>query len=400
MPKALEPIPITKPVFGQRERELMCAPLDTGWVVQGPYVRRFEEMFAGFTGASHALATTSCTTALHLILAALGIGPGDEVIVPSFTFVASANAVEYAGARPVFCDIDLATFNLDPEAARRAITPRTRAIMPVSLFGLCADLPVIADLAKAHGLRVIEDAACALGARLGASHAGTLATAGAFSFHPRKAITTGEGGMVTTNDPALAELVGKLRNHGAEATDLERHQREGGSLLPAFNLLGFNYRMTDIQGALGVAQMERAGEILAARRAAARVYDGLLAGLETVAPPLEPAGFTHAYQSYVVLYTAGERPSLERLEELNRARNRLMTAMERQGVTVRQGTHAVHTLGYYAAKYGLKPQDFPNSLMADRLSITLPLFAGISAEEQERVAEFLRRPERWLACAA
>jgi dTDP-4-amino-4,6-dideoxygalactose transaminase len=396
MPAAPEPIPITKPVFGPRELELMAQPLASGWVVQGPWVGRFERMFAQFTGLEHALATTSCTTALHLILAALGIGPGDEVIVPSFTFVASANAVEYTGARPVLADIELATFNLDPQRLERLITPRTRAIMPVSLFGLAADLPAIKAVADRHGLFVIEDAACALGAMHQGRHTGGLATASAFSFHPRKAITTGEGGMVATNDPALAEQMAKMRNHGAEATDLERHQREGGSLLPAFNLLGFNYRMTDIQGALGVAQMERAEGILAGRREAALVYDRLLARAPQVVPPCQPEGYTHAYQSYVVLYTQGGRPGLAELPELNRARNRLMTAMEAQGITVRQGTHAVHTLGYYAAKYGYRPEDLPHSLLADRLSMTLPLFAGIAAEQQERVVDFLRQPERWL----
>ncbi|MFZ5585152.1 MAG: DegT/DnrJ/EryC1/StrS family aminotransferase [Thermodesulfobacteriota bacterium] len=392
-----EPIPITKPVFGERERALMLEPLASGWVVQGPYVARFEKMFAAFCEIPHALATTSCTTGLHLILAALGIGPGDEVIVPSFTFVATANAVEYTGARPVFCDIDPRTFNIDPGQAAGRITRRTRAIMPVSLFGLCADMPALRALANRHGLYLIEDAACALGARRAGRHAGAEADAAAFSLHPRKAITTGEGGMVVTADPDLAARMAKLRNHGAEATDLERHQKEGGSLLPAFNLLGFNYRLTDIQGALGVAQMERAAEIIAARRAGAGVYDELLAEIPAVIPPLVPDGFEHAYQSYVAIYRGAldGLPGLEHLAELNRQRNRLMTAMENDGITVRQGTHAVHTLGYYARKYGIAPEDFPHSLLADRLSLTLPLFPGISRAQQERVAGYLRQPERW-----
>ncbi len=400
MPAKPEPIPITRPVFGRRERELMQKPLDTGWVVQGPWVQRFEEAFRAFSGADHALAVSSCTTGLHLVLAALGIGPGDEVIVPSFTFIASANAVEYTGARPVFCDVELDTFNLDVRQAERLITPRTKAIMPVSLFGLSADLEAVNELARIYGLQVIEDAACALGARQNGRHAGTNCLAASFSFHPRKAVTTGEGGMVTTNDPGLAEVVAKLRNHGAEATDLERHLKEGGSLLPAFDLLGFNYRLTDIQGALGVAQMERAGQIIAARRQAAARYQELLQGVETVRPPLVPEGYEHAFQSYVVLYSPGGRPSLERLDGLNRERNRLMAAMEADGITVRQGTHAVHTLGYYAAKYGLRPEDFPQSLLADRLSITLPLFAGITPEQQERVVAHLRSPGGRASCAA
>ena len=397
MPTRLEPLPITRPVFGARERELILKPLETGWVVQGPYVARFERMFAAFTGAAHALAVSSCTTGLHLVLHALGVGPGDEVILPSFTYVATANAVEYCGARPVFGDIDLATFNLDPAAVEALITPRTRGILAVSLFGLAADLPALADIASRHGLFLVEDAACALGATLDGRHTGQGCVASVYSLHPRKAITTGEGGMITTDDAALAELMARLRNHGAEATDLERHQSQGGSLLPAFNLLGFNYRLTDLQGALGVAQMERLDEILAGRRAGAAAYDRLLAEVPAVAPPLAPPGYGHAYQSYVTLFRGprGQKPGLGDLEELNRQRNRLMTAMEKDGISVRQGTHAVHTLGYYAGKYGLEPADFPQSLLADRLSIALPLYAGIDPQDQARVVAFLGHPERY-----
>ena len=382
-------IPITKPVLGQRERELILKPLETGWLVQGPYVQRFEEAFCKFSGAAHALAVSNCTTGLHLILHAMGIGPGDEVVLPSFTYIATANAVEYTGARPVFCDINPATFNLDPASLEEKITGRTRALMPVSLFGLCAPMDAVNKISQKHGLKVIEDAACALGATRNGKHAGTECDAASFSFHPRKAVTTGEGGMVTTGNKELFETMAKLRNHGAEATDLERHLSQGGSLLPAFNMLGFNYRMTDLQGALGVAQMERAAEIIAGRRAAARVYGEMLKDLEGFDPPWVPKGYEHSYQSYVVLFNGGEHPGQGNLAELNRRRNRLMGAMEKEGIAVRQGTHAVHTLGFYAEKYGIKPGDFPMSLLADRLSVTLPLFPGISREEQARVVERL-----------
>lgn len=395
-----EPIPITKPVFGRREKELIQKPLETGWVVQGPWVKRFEDSFQTFSGAKYALAVTSCTTGLHLILHALGIGPGDEVIVPSFTFIASANAVEYTGAKPVLCDIDLATFNIDLALAEKLITARTRAIMPVSLFGLSADMEAINKLACAHGLHVIEDTACALGASQNGHHAGTKCTAASFSFHPRKAITTGEGGMVTTNDPELAETIGKLRNHGAEATDLERHLKEGGSLLPAFNLLGFNYRMTDFQGALGVAQMERASGLIASRREAAKRYDELLSDSPDVIIPSQPEGYVHSYQSYVILYCPGAKPNVEGLANQNLMRNKLMAAMEAEGITVRQGTHAVHTLGYYAKKYGFQPLDLPNSLIADQLSVTLPLFDCITTQQQKRVVGFLQNAVRQAVCAA
>jgi perosamine synthetase len=391
---AAKHIPITRPDLGGREKELMLRPLESGWLVQGPYVQQFEQAFCRFTGASHALAVSSCTTALHLILHALGIGPGDEVIVPSFTFIASANAVEYTGARPVLCDIDLATFNIDVEQAQKLITSRTKAIIAVSLFGLSADMEAVSHLARDHKLAVIEDAACALGASQNRVHAGLNCTAAAFSFHPRKSITTGEGGMVTTSDPGLAALIAKLRNHGGEATDLERHISGGGSLLPAYNLLGFNYRMTDMQGALGVAQMERAHEILESRRAVAEVYTRLLSSQETVRPPETPPNFEHAWQSYVVLYTEGLQASLDNLEQLNMHRNRIMAAMEKSGITVRQGTHAVHALGYYASKYGYQPTDLPNSLIADRLSIALPLYGGMESGDQRLVVRMLSQAER------
>jgi perosamine synthetase len=394
MQQAATHIPITRPDFGGREKEFMLRPLESGWLVQGPYVKQFEEAFCQYTGSRHALAVSSCTTALHLILLALGIGPGDEVIVPSFTFIASANAVEYTGARPVLCDIDLATFNIDVEQVQKLITSRTKAIVAVSLFGLSADMEAVGQLAQDHELAVIEDAACALGASQNQVHAGVNCTAAAFSFHPRKSITTGEGGMVTTADPDLADLIEKLRNHGGEATDLERHLSSGGSLLPAYNLLGFNYRMTDIQGALGVAQMERVHEIIGARRQAAEVYTRLLSDQDMVRPPITPPNFEHAWQSYVVLYTEGLKPGLDNFERLNIHRNKLMSSMEKSGIAVRQGTHAVHTLGYYASKYGYKPTDLPNSLFADRLSIALPLYGGIEYEDQRLVVSMLGQPER------
>jgi dTDP-4-amino-4,6-dideoxygalactose transaminase len=200
--------------------------------------------------------------------------------------------------------------------------------------------------------------------------------------------------MAVTDIPELAEKIKKLRNHGAEASDYKRHVENGGSLLPEFNMLGFNYRMTDMQGALGVAQMERLSAILKARREAALRYQEMLTDLKTVQIPSEPEGFTHAFQSYVVLYRGrkGQEPTLGNLAQLNLERNRLMDAMERDGITVRQGTHAVHTLGYYAKKYGLDPEAYPNSLIADRLSITLPLFPGISFAQQERVVSYLAEP--------
>ena len=254
-------IPITKPFFGQEDFEAVQEPLSTGWVVQGPKVKGFEEAVSTFTKAGYARATTSCTTALHLSLIAAGVGPGDEVILPAFTFIASANVIEYVGAKTVFVDIDLETFNMDVSKIEGAITNRTKAIMPVHLFGLCADMGPIMDVAARYRLQVIEDAACAIGSYYKGNHAGTIGTAGCLSFHPRKSITTGEGGMVLTNDSRIDHRVTILRDHGAEVSDLARHEGKG-LLLPEYNVLGYNYRMTDLQGALGISQLSKLPYIL------------------------------------------------------------------------------------------------------------------------------------------
>lgn len=397
-------IPITKPVFDDDEKAAVAAVFDSGWIVQGPRVARFEQLFAEFTGARHAVATSSCTTALHLALIAAGIGPADQVILPSFTFIATANAIEYVGAQPLFVDINLTTFTLDAQRLRELLEARNvrkdrrvRAIIPVSLFGLCAEMDQINSIAREHNLLVIEDAACATGAYRRSKHAGTEALAGCFSFHPRKAITTGEGGMIVTDDDQLASTVRKLRDHGASKTDLERHLTQGGSLLPEYSMLGYNYRMTDLQGALGVTQMAKLEYILAERRKAAQRYDRMLASLPEFQTPQSPPGYVHGYQSYVCLfqpYGPWADPQLDtdwkRIEAANRTRNRLMAHLEEQKISVRQGTHAVHTLRYYQSKYDLTDQAFPASYIADRLSLTLPLYVGITEADQERVVATIR----------
>ena len=389
-------VPITKPCFGQEEEKALCEVLRSGWIVQGPRVAEFEGLVADCTGARHAIATSSCTTAQHLALLAIGIGPGDEVIVPSFTFIATANAVEYTGARAVFCDIDLPTFNIDPGRIEEKITERTKALCPVHLFGLCADMERVLEIARRHDLRVVEDAACALGARAGGKHAGTFGIAGCFSFHPRKSITTGEGGMLITDDDGVAAACRSLRDHGSSKSDLERH-REGGSLLPAYNVIGHNYRMTDIQGAIGVAQMGKFEEILRKRRARAGRYDLLLRDLPWLRTPAVPGGYEHSYQSYVCLV---DRELFGgSLEKANIFRNRLMASLEECGIATRQGTHAVHTLGYYSDRYSIDEKEYPNSLEADRLSMTLPLFAEMADEDQEYVMEKLESTGGDLLCA-
>ena len=383
-------IPISRPYFGEEERRAVLEPLESGWVVQGPKVAEFERRFAVYTGAPFALATTSCTTALHLALVALGVGPGDEVVVPAFTWVATANVVEMQGARPVFVDVELDTFNVDVAQVEAAITSRTKALIPVSLFGVSAPMAPLLDVARRHGLRVVDDAACGVGAWYQGRHAGTLADLGCFSFHPRKAITTGEGGMVVTGDEALAGRVRSLRDHGASKSDLARHLGARSYLLPDFDLVGYNYRMTDLQGALGVAQMARLEWILEQRTERARRYDEALSGTGWLRPPATPPGCRHGYQSYVCLFQP-EVPNVGNVERLHARRNALMDALEAAGVATRPGTHAVHMLGFYRDKYGLQPEDFPNAYLADRLTLTLPLFAQMTDAEQDHVIEGLRQ---------
>ena len=391
-PETVAPIPITKPCFGEEEFRAVQEPLESGWVVQGPRVAEFERKFCAYTGATYALAANSCTTALHLVVAALGLGPGDEVIVPALTWVSTANVVEYTGATPVFCDVDLATYNLDVAHATSLVTDRTVGIIPVHLFGLAADLDAVAELARARSLWVVEDAACGFGAWYHGSHVGTFGEAGAFSFHPRKSITTGEGGMVTTRDAALAETMQSLREHGASRSELSRHTGEGAFLLTSYDVVGFNYRMTDIQGALGSAQMDRADWILDRRRERAARYDRLLANAQWLRTPVVPEGYVHGYQGYVCLF-APEEPSLECMDDLHARRNRLMANLEAKGIATRQGTHAAVLLGVYAGKYGLRPEQFPNAALGDRLTISLPLYPQMTDDEQDRVVDELLRAE-------
>jgi dTDP-4-amino-4,6-dideoxygalactose transaminase len=374
-------IPITKTVFGPEELRAIQRPLESGWVVQGPYVREFEEKFSAHTSARHSVATSNCTTALHIAVAALGLKAGDEVIVPAFTWVSTANVVEYMGARPVFCDIDLATYNIDATKIESLVTSRTVGVIPVHLFGLAADMTPILELARRRKLWVVEDAACALGAWYHGSHAGTLGDVGCFSFHPRKSITTGEGGMLTTARDEVAERARSLRDHGASRSDHERHHAATAFLLADYDMLGFNYRMTDIQGALGSVQMDRVAGILDRRRDIARRYDEMLASLPWLRRPAVPPQSVHGYQAYVTLFQP-EQPTIGNADVLHERRNRLMAALEERGVATRQGTHAPVNTGFYARKYGLRPEDYPQATLAEKLTLALPLYPQLTDADQ------------------
>ena len=377
-------IPITRAVFDDAEAAAVAEVLRSGWVVQGPRVAAFEEAFRAFTELPHAVACTSCTTGLHLALLCEGIGPGDEVIVPAFTWVATANAVLYCGATPVLADVDLDTFNVTAEEIERRITPRTRAVIPVHLFGLAADMDAIMALARKRDLAVVEDSACALGTLWRGRHVGAFGGGGAFSFHPRKAITTGEGGMYTTSDPEKARRARSLRDHGASKSDHARHANPGAALLPVFDMVGYNYRMTDLQGAVGVAQLAKLPGILERRIALAKRYDELLRGVPGLTPPVEPEGCRHAYQSYVCRLS-GDEGSEASIQAANARRNAVMAALEAEGIATRQGTHAVHMLDYYRRTFGFAAMDYPGAWAADQLSLTLPLYAGITDADQDRV---------------
>lgn len=382
-------VPIARTSLTGAEIESVLAPLHSGWLVQGPKVREFEEKWSAFTSAPESIAVTSCTSGLHLSAAALGLGPGDEVIVPAFTWVATANVVEHQQAKVVFCDITRDTFNIDPDLIEAAITPRTRGIIPVHLFGLAADMDRINAIAKRHGLWVIEDAACGFGATYRGRHVGTLGDTAAFSFHPRKAITTGEGGMITLKDTALAEKIRQLRDHGAAISDHQRHLGPRPYLLADHPQAGYNQRMTDIQAALGAAQMDRAEAIVTERRRLAVRYDEAFADLEWLKTPTRIEGYGHGYQSYPCWFEP-EAIGPASIARVNATRNAWMDELQSNGVSTRPATHAVHMLSYYRDKYALRPEDFPNSQAANDCSISLPLFHGMTEAEQDHVIHQVR----------
>lgn len=373
-------VPIALPVTGEEEWLALREPLLSGWLTQGPQVAEFERRFAARHGVRHALAVTSCTTGLHLALTALGVGPGDEVIVPAFTWVASANVVLYCGATPVFVDVCRDTYNLDPGQLAARLTARTRAVIAVHLFGRCAEVAAIRAVLPAD-VALVEDAACASGAGYQGRSAGALGEVAVFSFHPRKSITTGEGGMVTTDDDALAERMQRLRNHGASSSEEQRQRGPRPYLLPRFAELGFNYRMTDLQGALGLVQLGKLDRFIAERARWAAWYREQLADLSWLRLPQEPAHGRHGWQSFVT-YVDPERAPL--------ARDALMAALHARGIASRPGTHALHMLELYRERFGLGDDDFPAARDCHRHTLAIPLHNRMVAEDFAYVAGTLR----------
>jgi perosamine synthetase len=364
-------IPVMRPWLGKEEAEAAAEAVASGWVAQGPRVQRFEEAFAAAIGAPHAVAVSSCTTALHLAMIVAGIGPGDKVVVPSLSFIATANAVRYVGAEPVFADVDLSTQNLTPQTVEPHLTGRTRAVILVDQAGIPADLDAMRALCDPLGVTVIEDAACAAGSTYHGRPAGAGAMLSAFSFHPRKLLTTGEGGMVVTPDGPTAARLRRLREHGMDISAADRH-RSQQPVIERYTEVGFNYRMTDIQAAIGLVQLRKLPEMVARRRALAQRYQEMLSGipdLQTATDP--PCGETN-FQSFWVLLP----------EAFPIGRDDLMRLFADAGISVRRGIMAAHLEPAYSATEARLP-------VTERLtkhSLILPLFHDMTPSQQEQVA--------------
>ncbi|BCS54975.1 DegT/DnrJ/EryC1/StrS aminotransferase family protein [Geobacter sp. SVR] len=368
-------IPITRLSVGDAEATAAAEAVRSGWLSSGKRVQEFETMVADYVGARHAVATNSCTTALQLALIAAGVKPGDEVICPSFSFIATANAILYAGAVPVFVDIDPRTYNIDPGLIEAAITPRTTAIMPVSQIGLAADIPAIMAIARQHGLKVVEDAAPSLGARVGTVCLGSLSDFTCFSFDPRKILTTGEGGVITTNDDEAAERLRSMRAHSASVSAIARHTSTS-AILESYPEIGYNYKLTDIQGAIGVVQMGRIEQIIAERRRLADRFASLLADEQRIQLPYEPPGYFHVYQSYCIRLL-GDRTQVEVMERL-----------ARQDIAARR-IIAIHQEPLYRERTTGRP--LPETERATKETLLLPMFVGLSDAEQDEVVLALKR---------
>jgi perosamine synthetase len=362
-------LPVAEPFLGELELRYVSECVLSGWVSSaGPFVARFEEQFAAFCGCRHAVATSNGTTALHLALVALGIGPGDEVVVPTLTFIATANAVTYTGARPVFVESERSTWNIDPERVAAAITPRTKAIVPVHLYGHPAKMDALLEMAHEHGLFIVEDAAEAHGATYRGRPVGGMGDAGTFSFYGNKIVTTGEGGMVVCDDDDLAERLRMLRDHGTTPGRRYHHP-----------VVGFNYRLTNLQAALGVAQMERLDEILAAKHRIASRYGAALEQVPGITLPPEQPWAQNVYWLYSILVDEGE---------FGLSRDELMGRLDAAGVETRPVFPPVHTQPAYTGG------SYPVAEELAARGLSLPSAVGLRDDEIDRVVDVIARQGR------
>ncbi len=353
-------IPLMIPDIREEDIQEVVSVLRSGMLVQGERVENFEKQFAKFIGVSHAIAVSNGTASLHLALVALGIGKGDEVIVPAFSFLATANVVELVGATPIFVDIELNSFNIDVSLIEKSITDKTKAIIPVHEFGLACDITSVCELANKHGLKVIEDAACALGSTENEQYTGSFGNTGSFSFHPRKAITSGEGGMITTNDDDLARKLRILRNHGIEI--------QSGKM--EFVDAGFNYRMTDFQAALLSSQFERFSEIIEVKNKLAEVYFNELHNCEKIQLPVFFKNKKHTWQSFHIIL------------DTNISRDGIIEQLKEVGIGTNLGAQCMPAQPYYFNKYKLNYLElFPNSMKAYEHGLVLPLYNNLTSEQ-------------------
>ncbi|SDG10215.1 perosamine synthetase [Lentzea fradiae] len=366
-------IPVMRPFLGEEEALAAAEAVRSGWVAQGPRVREFEESFAASVGALHGVAVSSCTTGLHLAVHVLGIGPGDEVVVPSLSFIATANSVRYVGATPVFADIEAETGNLTAATVEPVLTDRTRAVMVVHQAGVPADVDAIKALCEPRGIAVIEDAACASGSTYKGKPVGAGALLAAWSFHPRKLLTTGEGGMVTTDDADWAVRLKRLREHGMSVSAADRHHG-GSAVIEQYLETAFNYRMTDIQAAVGLVQLSRMDAVIARRRELAARYHELLDGIG-VSAVTDPEYGTTNYQSFWI-----------RLPEDGPDQLQVLSGLAERGVSARRGIMASHLEPAYD---GHPSAPLPVTEVFTARTVILPLFHELTESEQDKVVSAL-----------
>ena len=367
-------IPVSRPYFGVEEEQAVLGALRSGWVTQGPRVAEFEQEFGRRLGQPEAIAVSSCTTGLHLVFHALGVGRGDEVIVPSLSFIATANAVAHTGATPVFADVDLATYNLDPASAAKALSRRTKAILLVHQVGLPADVAAFRRLARRARVRLVEDAACAIGSQVDGRPVGGDADVAVFSFHPRKLVTTGEGGMIVTRSRTLAARLRSLRHHGVSVSDFARHGA-GRVVIESYREVGYNYRMTDLQAGVGLVQLGRLEEFIARRREQGERYTRAFASHPALVVPAVPPGVRFNYQTYLLRLLPASRIR----------RDALMQRLLEQEIATRRGVMAAHREPAYRTRRLRVP--LPATETADRTAIVLPLYHAMTPAEQDRVIE-------------
>jgi perosamine synthetase len=363
---------LTRPAVGDSELEAVKRVLDSGILTEGEACATLEREFARYVRSKHAVATSSCTSALHLTLIAAGIGPEDEVVVPDFTFPATANVVRLVGATPVLVDIEPHSYNIDPKMVRQAITPKTRAIIVVHLFGLSADIDPILELARERSITVIEDAACAIGTTYKGTRVGTLGKATCFSFHPRKIVTTGEGGIVTTDSQEIADRVSRLKNHGELKAD--GHTR--------FVVPGYNCRLSDLLAAIGVVQLKRIAYLIKSRVRISTIYNELLSDIDGITCPWSRENDVHTYQSYVV-----------KIEDtFGISRDETMSRLRRLGIETQIGTYALHLEPSFCDYY--EPNSCPCSEDAAVRTLSLPISSIMTPAQAEYVANSLRKVRR------